>query len=83
MSAETLGRKYWNRRGNIQIEGYGDVLSGLDFKFEIKKVGNLRILIMDEIKQNAKQALRKGIKAPLLRKRKLKKKSHQENVGMR
>ena len=41
MSAETLGRKYWNRRGNIQIEGYGDVLSGLDFKFEIKKVGSL------------------------------------------
>ena len=57
--------------------------SGPRHNIEVDLFGGEPTLIMDEIKQNAKQALRKGIKAPLLRKRKLKKKSHQENVGMR
>lgn len=34
-------QKYWDRIGHIEIEGYGKIADGLDFKFEVEKIGDM------------------------------------------
>lgn len=37
----TKGQKFWNRVGWVDIEGYGIPPVGLDFKFEVEKIGDV------------------------------------------
>lgn len=37
----TKGQRFWNRIGWLDIEGYGSPPIGLDFKFEVRKIGNV------------------------------------------
>ena len=41
MSKKSKGQLFWNRTGWVDIEGYGKPPVGLDFKFEVKKYGNI------------------------------------------
>ena len=41
MSNKSKGQLFWNRTGWVDIEGYGKPPVGLDFKFEVKKYGNI------------------------------------------
>ena len=41
MSNKSKGQLFWNRTGWVDIGGYGKPPAGLDFKFEVKKHGNI------------------------------------------
>lgn len=41
MSNKSKGQLFWNRTGWVDIGGYGKPPVGLDFKFEVKKYGNI------------------------------------------
>ena len=41
MSKKSKGQLFWNRTGWVDIDGYGKPPVGLDFKFEVKKYGNI------------------------------------------
>lgn len=41
MSNKSKGQLFWNRTGWVDIGGYGKPTVGLDFKFEVKKYGNI------------------------------------------
>ena len=41
MSDKSKGQLFWNRTGWVDISGYGKPPVGLDFKFEVKKYGNI------------------------------------------
>ena len=41
MSNKSKGQLFWNRTGWVDIDGYGKPPVGLDFKFEVKKYGNI------------------------------------------
>lgn len=43
MSDSTLGQKYWNRAGYLEIEDFGKLPEGLDIKFDVRKYGNFNV----------------------------------------
>ena len=39
----TLGQRYYNRVGHLEIEDFGNLPEGLDIKFDVKKFGNFNV----------------------------------------